>query len=341
MEQSYRFTEPRIFVNHQAHKRSGHMGHAMIQYAPGCILDFYSNVDYDRVHGHSGYGWMEYKRSEDGGNTWGPARVLDYSKKVFDAGVHTALCEKGVCTSDGTICLLFQITDASLPIACEPWSEPTYIFSRDQGHTWSLASAACDAKGRIYDARAKGNRVQFLINRNEHFIGTGPEHDIALYASDDPGKGFELQSVLPIDGIGKGYCCMEYDVNGDLIAYVYDCRDETRMPYCISHDGGNTWSESGYGYFKRLIRNPQIARTADGWFLHGRNGDKGDGLVIYHSEDGIHWDDGKVVILRPGPGVGYYSNNLYLAEERKLLIQFSHVYDLNRVNIMHMWVENT
>jgi hypothetical protein len=113
------------------------------------------------------------------------------------------------------------------------------------------------------------------------------------------------------------------------------------MPYCISHDGGNTWSESGYGYFKRLIRNPQIARTADGWFLHGRNGDKGDGLVIYHSEDGINWDDGKVVILRPGPGVGYYSNNLYLAEERKLLIQFSHVYDLNRVNIMHMWVENT
>lgn len=336
----YRFTAPEIFVNHEAQKRSGHMGHALARLKDGAIIDFYSNVDYDRVHGHSGYGWMEYTFSRDGGKSWDKARVLEYSKKVFDEGVHTALCEKAVCAENGELCLLFQITDASLPIACEPWSEPTYITSKDGGKSWSEARICCDRKGRIYDALSHGDKVQFLLNRNEHFIGSLPEHDIALYESTDLSKGFTLKSVLPVEGIGKGYCCMEYDFDGRLLAYVYDCRDETKMPYFISHDCGKTWTETGFGEFRQLIRNPQLRRTRAGWFLHGRNGDKGDGLVIYHSDDGIHWDEGTVVIRRPGPGVAYYSNNLYLEDERRLLIQFSHVYDLNRVNIMHMFVEN-
>ena len=134
---------------------------------------------------------------------------------------------------------------------------------------------------------------------------------------------------------------MEYCADGSLLAYVYDSRNEEHMPYCISRDGGDSWSEPRFAHFDKLIRNPQLVRTADGWFMHGRNGDKGDGLVIYRSEDGIHWNEGTVVIRRPGPGTAYYSNNLYLPDARKLLIQFSHVYDLNRVNIMHMWIENT
>ncbi len=341
MGMAYSFTKPQVFVDHQAQKRSGHMGHALARLKDGAIIDFYSNVDYDRVHGHSGYGWMEYKLSRNGGQSWSPARVLDYSKRVFEQGEHTALCEKAAVNDKGELCLFFQITDASRPIACEPWSEPTYIVSRDGGETFSEARVCCPAKGRIYDARSRGNRVQFLINRNEHFIGSLPEHDIALYCSDDLEKGFRLQSVLPVEGIGKGYCCMEYARDGSLIAYVYDSRDETRMPYFISRDGGDSWSESGFARFDKLIRNPQLACCADGWFLHGRNGDKGDGLVIYHSENGVNWDEGQVVIRRPGPGVGYYSNNLYLQDKRRLLIQFSHVYDLNRVNIMHMWIENT
>lgn len=341
MEKTWHMTTPEVFVDHQAQKRSGHMGHALVRCKNGDILDFYSNVDYDRVHGHSGYGWMEYKRSRDQGKTWGQAQVLEYSRKVFEEGVHTALCEKAVCTRDGTLCLLFQITDASLPIACEPWSPPTYIISRDDGYTWSEGRQACDAKGRIYDALARDDTIQFLMQRNEHFIGTLPEHDFALYKTQDVSKGFQLQSVLPIDGIGKGYCTMEYCADGSLLAYVYDSRNEEHMPCCISRDGGDSWSEPRFAHFDKLIRNPQLVRTADGWFMHGRNGDKGDGLVIYRSEDGIHWNEGTVVIRRPGPGTAYYSNNLYLPDARKLLIQFSHVYDLNRVNIMHMWIENT
>ena len=337
----YRITTPELFVDHQAQKRSGHMGHAMVRYAPGCLLDFYSNVDYDRVSGHSGYGWMEYRRSEDGGRTWGPVEVLDYSRRMFEEGIHTALCEKAVCTDDGVICLLFQITDASLPIACEPWSEPTYILSSDQGRTWSAARMACTARGRIYDALSRDGKIQFLMQRNEHFIGTGPEHDFALYCMDRGENRFRLQSVLPVDGVGKGYCTMEYDAQGNLLAYVYDSRDESHMPCCISEDGGNTWRTAGSPRFAKLIRNPQLVRTSRDWFLHGRNGNAGDGLVLYHSTNGLDWDEGQIVATRPCPGVGYYSNNLYLPESSRLLIQFSHVYDHNRVNIMHMWIENT
>ena len=74
MSRNYRMTSPEVFVDHQAQRRSGHMGHALVSYSPGCILDFYSNVDYDRVNGHSGYGWMEYKRSTDGGKSWSEAQ---------------------------------------------------------------------------------------------------------------------------------------------------------------------------------------------------------------------------------------------------------------------------
>ncbi|MBR6498401.1 MAG: hypothetical protein IKT23_01790, partial [Clostridia bacterium] len=108
----YSYTKPQVFVDHQAQKRSGHMGHAFARTKDGKVLSFYSNCDYDRVHGHSGYGWMEYKVSSDFGLTWGEKRILDYSMDVFKQGEHTALCEKALSTDEGDIICLFQITDA-------------------------------------------------------------------------------------------------------------------------------------------------------------------------------------------------------------------------------------
>ncbi|MBR4236767.1 MAG: exo-alpha-sialidase [Clostridia bacterium] len=336
---NFTITKPELFVDNQARKRSGHMGHALVEYKPGKILDFYSDCDYDRVSGHSGYGWMEYRRSEDYGRTWGNERVLNYTKRVFDEGVHTALCEKAMANSKGDICCLFQITDASRPIACEPWSEPTYIISRDGGESWSDARQACPVKGRIYDSLARGDTLHFLIHDNPHFIGNAPEHCFRLYRSDDLNAGFYEQSVLPINAIGKGYCTMEYMQDGSIIAYVYDSLNETHMPYCISRDGGDSWDECGSAYFAKKIRNPQLVRTHKLWFLCGRNGDKGDGLVIYSSPDGINWDEGVIAATRPVDGCAYYSNTLYIKESGRVLVQFSHVYDRNRVNIMHLWID--
>lgn len=71
-----------LFVDHSRAGRSGHLGHALVEYASGKILAFYSNCS-DANDGHTGDGWMEYKRSEDGGHTWSKPVPLDYSKRVY------------------------------------------------------------------------------------------------------------------------------------------------------------------------------------------------------------------------------------------------------------------
>ena len=102
-----------IYVDHEKARRSGHMGHALVDAGGGRILDFNSNCDYDRVAGHSDFGWMEYRISNDWGRTWGESRVLPYSKRLFDEGKHTALCEKAVEAPDGRIRLFYGLTTSA------------------------------------------------------------------------------------------------------------------------------------------------------------------------------------------------------------------------------------
>ena len=56
-----------MFADLVAKGRSGHLGHALVEYAPGCVLAFYSNCSGVRNDGHNGFGWMEYRRSLDAG----------------------------------------------------------------------------------------------------------------------------------------------------------------------------------------------------------------------------------------------------------------------------------
>ena len=70
-----------LFVDHSSTGRGGNLGHALVEYEDGKILAFYPNCSDDNK-GHSAVGWMEYKRSEDGGETWGDPNVLAYSKKA-------------------------------------------------------------------------------------------------------------------------------------------------------------------------------------------------------------------------------------------------------------------
>jgi len=37
-------SEPEIYVDHESRGRSGHMGHAMVEFKKGKILDFNANV---------------------------------------------------------------------------------------------------------------------------------------------------------------------------------------------------------------------------------------------------------------------------------------------------------
>jgi hypothetical protein len=70
-----------LFVNHKLASRSGHLGHALVEAADGKILAFYADCS-DDDEGHSGVGWMECKRSTDGGRTWSKPEPHPHSKRV-------------------------------------------------------------------------------------------------------------------------------------------------------------------------------------------------------------------------------------------------------------------
>ena len=80
------FEEPEVYVDNEKRKRSGHMTHAMAQFAPDTFIDFNSNCSPTRCGGHSAYGWVEYRISRDAGKTYSPARQLPYSVESFLGG---------------------------------------------------------------------------------------------------------------------------------------------------------------------------------------------------------------------------------------------------------------
>ena len=58
-----------MFVDNKSRRRSGHMSHAMVEYAPGRLIAFNSNCSAIRHGGHMPYGWVEYRISKDNGKT--------------------------------------------------------------------------------------------------------------------------------------------------------------------------------------------------------------------------------------------------------------------------------
>jgi hypothetical protein len=86
---------------------------------------------------------------------------------------------------------------------------------------------------------------------------------------------------------------------------------------------------------QRGIRNPQLSGKLGQWyFLHGRSGshprdlvgdDSGPGnFVLYSSPDGIHWDEGIVLMSRlqtPGGGDCYSANEIIGKWVRQLPIE--------------------
>ena len=340
-----------LYVNHHAKRRSGHLGHALVEYADGKLLSFYSNCAGSRNSGHSGFGWMEYRRSEDGGETWGAPQVLPYSAKLFLDGEYTVSCEKAVRAADGSIVVVCLINGCRP--AWEPWSIPTVIRSRDGGQTWTEPVKLGEDAGRVYDLRVHEGVIYALLFANdgsESFLGSKPEHQYKLLVSTDNGESFTERAVIPFETEGRAYGSLLFSPDGMLAAYAYNARDEYHLDYCVSADLGMTWTPPAQTELKKRIRNPQTAYLNGLCFLHGRSGCVEPGLpmnfVLYTSEDGVHWDDG--VYMRETPhgasgGGSYYSNNLVTGTlgsgKRRLLIQSSCAYDESRTDICHWWVD--
>ena len=356
-----------LFVDHARTGRSGHLGHALVEYEDGKILAFYPSCSSDSHNpnkpaskGHSAVGWMEYKRSEDGGKTWSAPHVLAYSKDLFDAGQnggpdakkYSAFAEKAVLTKDGHIVVFFLVCDITTNVIWRQFQIPTYIISSDGGYTWSEPSELCTDRGRLYDAKYHNGEILALNFKNDNeinFLGNKPEDVYELYVSRDGGQTFQKRSELPFDTLGKSYGTMCMLESGSLIVYIYNADDERNADYVVSNDGGRTWSDVKTAYFAKKLRNPQMSSAGGYYFMHGRSGSKAQKgekkghMVLYSSRDGRVWDEGVYLKMRT-EGLGAYSNSIAVGslnphKRNRLLIQASHAYEGNKTSVYHWWVD--
>ncbi|MDE2797553.1 MAG: sialidase family protein [Gemmatimonadota bacterium] len=353
-----------LFVDHAPAKRGGNLGHALVEYEDGKILAFYPNCSAESHNpkksdkGHSARGWMEYKRSENSGETWSDRNVVAYSKNLFDTGQSgktskklSAFAEKAIRTDKGEIVLFFLVCDITTNVIWRQFQVPTYISSPDGGYTWREPSALCDSRGRLYDARYHNGEILVLHFKNDNeinFLGNKPEHVYELHVSRDGGRTFEKRSELPFDTIGKSYGTMGIRDNGNIIVYIYNSKAEHTMDYVVSDDG-RTWSEPKIAHFKKKIRNPQMAVLNGCYFMHGRSAflqgkkeEKGH-FVLYASRDGFAWDDGIYLRMRE-EGIAAYSNSIVVGslnphKRNRLLLQASHAYEQHLTNVYHWWID--
>lgn len=326
---------PEIYVDNEKRGRSGHMTHAMAEFAPGCFIDFNSNCSASRVGGHSPYGWVEYRISEDCGKTYSDINKLPYSVECFEDGIHMISVEKAVCCDDGTIVAFCLRNAGTKEWACEPWDTPVVIRSCDGGKTWSEPLEYSKYAGRTYGVVYHKGIIYAMHFCNEEFLGKKPEHVYRIYKSTDNGKSFKELCIVPFETEGRGYCNLIFDNDDKLHAYAYNVNAESMLDHAVSLDFGENWEVLEPCYLKKFIRNPQLGYIDGIYVLHGRAGLSH--LVLYTSEDLTNWDAGTYIVYKEKVGA-FYSNNLNLTDENGnfLLIQYSDAYDNNaKVNVMH------
>ena len=335
-------SEPILYVDNKSRDRSGHMTHAMVELPDGTVVDFNSNCSSRYVFGHSTFGFVEYRISHDGGETFSGIKELPYSKKELLDGIYTISVEKAVTTNDGAI-VAFCLRN-NPHSCCTPWDTPTVIISYDCGESWSEPYELCQYKGRIYDACYYEGVIyvlEFCNEATENFCGTKDDDLYRLFASYDNGKSFTELCVVPLPTLQRGYGAMLFDENGALHVYSYNGSDEFNIDHIVSFDKGKTWNDPELCFVNEGIRNPQMA-IIDGVFVaHGRSKDL-TAFVLYTSFDGKSWSEATRLRELPKPCGCYYSNNLILRRknENRLLIQYSEGYGKDWcVNVFHMWLK--
>jgi len=344
-----------LFVDHSATGRSGHGGNCLTECANGDIISFYSNVSGEELRGHGVGGWSEYRRSTDGGRTWGEPVVLEYSRRAWEGDeVYSALVFAVTAAPDGA---LIAVISRFANTAWVKKLPPVYLLSLDNGHTWSEPrdvdpGATVDDISLTFDAVFTHEGEVFIV-----FMGGSEDYcpgPFSLYVSDDNGRSFHRRSLLPFDN-DYYYATAGVLSDGRIIVYSYayhseDNVNEYDLPYVISSDGGRTWSRPATARFARRLRNPQLSAQIGGlYFMHGRSGNKGQdakNLVLYSSPDGINWDEGTILYKKEFGGGDCYSANEVIGKHnpsspRRLLIQSSISYDpaSSRVNEHHWWVD--
>jgi hypothetical protein len=137
--------DPSVYVDNEARGRSGHMTHAMTKLNNGSYINFNSNCSAERSGGHSTYGWLEYRFSNDSGKTYSEAYEFPYAKESFLSGTVSISVEKMVTCDNGRVIAFCLRNYAYEELCCEPWSTPTFVTSDDNCKTWSEPKEIADS----------------------------------------------------------------------------------------------------------------------------------------------------------------------------------------------------
>lgn len=338
--------EPILYVDNEARKRSGHVGHALANFGDGKVIAFNMNTSPVRVDGHSEFGWMEYRISEDFGETFGEINELPYSKEAFFDGNFVATVEKAVVCDDGSLVAIAKRGTQFAAICSYPHLSSYVLRSTDQGKTWEEPYELAPDKGRVYDVIYHEGSIYALEHCNDAkklWQGTLPEHVYKIFKSDDNGKSFYELCVVPFpDVYFRAYGALNFDLEGNLVVYAYNKNDEYNLDYIKSPDKGQTWGEAGKSPVPQRIRNPQIGILDDQYILHGREAGNVNHFMLYTSADGINWDNGVRIVDGELPGMSFYSDNVVIEKDGKnrMLIQYSQCYYKYCVNVYHRWLEH-
>ena len=343
---------PLMFADLEPFGRSGHLGHAMFQNRDGEIYALYPNCTGDDNDGHSAMGWMEYKVSSDGGETWSEPQKLSESAEFFaDGKGHTLFTEKAVVAADGAIVLFALVSDVSTNARWEPFLQPLYALSHDGGKSWEPFQPIGSDRGRVYDAIEDDSTIYALVFVNDatiDYCGKTDEHVYKLYTSTDNGRTFTYRSTLPFNTRERCYGTLCMLDRKRLVAYIYNRDDEFESDYVLSSDGGRTWSEPKQAHMAKRLRNPQMIAFGGEYFMHGRSGSFGTDeemghFVLYRSTDGLTWDDGTYLVRRTH-GIGAYSNSIRVTppsnpQRERVYIHSSHAYSVHRTNVVAWWID--
>ena len=247
------------------------------------------------------------RRSEDGGNTWGPIIT------VVDSGIHS-----GGATVDENTGDIWVFTEEKHPVA------PLRVFrSKDHGITWQKEEVVVhpDVNGNVpamhmceHGITLKYGPKAGRLLRPARFFGSSQGYNTAVY-SDDGGKNWYPSKPFPAFGTGEGTLA---ELSDGRIYYnsrrhwAPEGVNALNRWIAWSYDGGESWEDlsisdelpdgnqnSNYGLMGGLVRLP--LKNHDILLFSNIESPEGrrNGVVWASFDGGKTWPVKKVV--DPGP----------------------------------------
>ena len=195
------------------------------------------------------------KRSEDGGQSWGPLQLVIKARKALDAIVNP--CPVADATTGTIYCFSTLFPDGDVPI--REWeSRKRYgvirtliTKSTDDGITWStphdITEQITDVKRDIGKKTGPGAGIQTSTGRLVIPYGIGPElqSQAMLVYSDDHGKTWQAGTRTKSTSTETQVVELS---DGSLRLDMRNQRPQQKPKHCrhfaISRDGGQTWTET-------------------------------------------------------------------------------------------------